>query len=385
MSTSTSAHEFVRKHTHTATRNFDQRVKMFIKTIVMNSFSPLNVREYSYRVEFQMRGNKIRIFILIYFSKIASLGAPHIHGILFVDVDEIVKQDKERGNNKLEFLKSALQTIYDDHLPSEDQKDAIEAYIDQFVTCSLLDPETREIALDVQIHKHTKTCTSRGPDCRFYFPLFPSLRTIISVPIRLVYPDDEEQRKELRNKINLVLGAVQRVLENKEEMDRADNIVRDELDQMVEDQDLAVRAKRILEDKIFVSQLEKGTKEIYHECRECPQSTLSETEALLIENLNEFKLHYESLARDQQLKLPAWRKRRLLYVLKKAKLFNILEVDSSQDGAEELLLQIYHNLLGFSLKGFSVILVRDVAEIFVNKYNPEWLKVTTILKLKLFT
>ena len=58
LSTSTSAHEFVRKHTHTATRNFDQRVKMFIKTIVMNSFSPLNVREYSYRVEFQMRGNK---------------------------------------------------------------------------------------------------------------------------------------------------------------------------------------------------------------------------------------------------------------------------------------------------------------------------------------
>ena len=185
---------------------------------------------------------------MIYIPKFAFLGAPHIHGILFVDVDEIVKQDNERGSNKLELLKSALQTIYNDHLPSEEQKDALEAYVDQFVTCSLLDPETREIALDVQIHKHTKTCTTRGPDCRFYFPLFPSLRTIISVPIRLVYPDDEEQRKELRNKINLVLGAVQRVLENKEEMDRADNIVRDELDQMVEDQDLAVRAKRILED-----------------------------------------------------------------------------------------------------------------------------------------
>ena len=61
LSTSTSAHEFVRKHTHTATRNFDQRVKTFIKTIVMNSFSPLNVREYSYRVEFQMRGDKINL------------------------------------------------------------------------------------------------------------------------------------------------------------------------------------------------------------------------------------------------------------------------------------------------------------------------------------
>ena len=60
LSSSTTAHEFIRKHTTTATRNFDQRVKTFIKTIVTNSFAPLNVREYSYRVEFQMRGNKDR-------------------------------------------------------------------------------------------------------------------------------------------------------------------------------------------------------------------------------------------------------------------------------------------------------------------------------------
>ena len=298
-----------------------------------------------------------------------------------MDIDQIVKQDKERGSNKLEFLKSALQTIYDDHLPNEEQKEAIEAYVDQFVTCSLKDPETREIALDVQIHKHTKTCTSRGPDCRFYFPLFPSLRTIVSVPIRLVHPDDEEQRQELRNKINLVLGAVTRVLENKEEMDRADKICRVEIDELVENQDFAIRSKKILEDKIFVSQLKEGTKKIYHECSECPQSSLSETERLLLENLVDFNSHYENIARDKEIDLPSWRMRRLLYVLKKAKLFNILDVDSSEDGAEALLLQIYHNLLGFSLKGFTVVLVRDVDEIFVNKYNPEWLKVITILKL----
>ena len=59
LSTNTTMHEFIRKHTHTATRNFNKRVKTFITTIVMNSFSPLNVKEYSYRVEFQMRGNKI--------------------------------------------------------------------------------------------------------------------------------------------------------------------------------------------------------------------------------------------------------------------------------------------------------------------------------------
>ena len=286
-----------------------------------------------------------------------------------------MKQDKDSGSNKLEFLKSALQTIYDDHLPNEEQKEAMEAYIDKFVSCSLKDPETRDIVSDVQIHKHTKTCTSRGPDCRFYFPQYPSLRTIVSVPIRLVYPDDEEQIKELRDKINLVLGAVKRVLEDKKEMDHADNIVRDEIDELIQNRDMATRSKKILEDKIFVTQLEKGTSKIYCQRPECPQSSVSETETLLIENLKEFKSHYENLARDKEIQLPSWRRRRLLYVLKKAKLFKILEVDSSEDGAEELLLEIYHNLLGFSLKGFSVVLQRDVEEIYVNKYHPEWLEV----------
>ena len=179
-------------------------------------------------------------------------------------MDEIIKEDKESGSNKLESLKSALQTMYDDCLPSEEETDAMEAYIDMFVSVSLKNPETREIALDVQIHKHTKTCMSRGPDCRFFFPLFPSLRTIISVPIRLIHPDDEEQRKELQDKVNLVLGSVKKVLENEEVMACADNIYRDEINMLVENRDFATRSKRILEDQIFVSQLEKGTKKIYH-------------------------------------------------------------------------------------------------------------------------
>ena len=306
------------------------------------------------------------------------LGAPHIHGILFVDVDEIIKQDKESGNNTLESLKSALQTMYDDRLPSEEETEAMEAYINKFVSVSLKNPETREIVLDVQIHKHTKTCLSRGPDCRFHFPLFPSLRTIISVPIRLIHPDDEEQRKELQDKVNLVLGSVKKVLENEEEMQCADNINRVEINKLVENRDFATRSTRILEDKIFVSQLEKGTRTIYHETRECPESSLSETESLLLENLKDFKSHYESLVQEQELELPVWERRRLLYVLETADLFSILEIDARENGAEELLLEIYHRLLGFSTKGFSVFLVRDVDEIFVNKYNPEWLTVIII-------
>ena len=290
-------------------------------------------------------------------------------------MDEIVKKDKESGSNKLEYLKNALQTMYDDHLPSEEETEAMEAYIDMFVSVSLKDPETRDIALDVQIHKHTKTCMSRGPDCRFHFPLFPSLRTIISVPIRLVHPDDEEQRKELQDKVNLVLGKVKKVLENNEEMDNADNLFKDELNKLVEFRGFATRSKTILDDKIFVGQLEKGTRKMYHKTKECPHSSVSETAKLLLENLKDFKTHYDDLVQQQELELPAWKKRRLLYVLEEAELFEILEIDRNENGADELLLEIYHKLLGFSTKGFSVVLLRDVDEIFVNKYNPEWLTV----------
>ena len=56
LDTNSSAHEFIRRNTNTATRNFDHRVKSFIKNIVMNSCGPLCAKDYSYRVEFQMRG-----------------------------------------------------------------------------------------------------------------------------------------------------------------------------------------------------------------------------------------------------------------------------------------------------------------------------------------
>ena len=56
LSQNSSRHEHIKTNILTATRNFQHRVKSFIKNIVMNSFSPMIVRFYNYRVEFQMRG-----------------------------------------------------------------------------------------------------------------------------------------------------------------------------------------------------------------------------------------------------------------------------------------------------------------------------------------
>ena len=317
------------------------------------------------------------------------LGAPHIHGILWVDIEAIIKEDQSGGSKRLENLESALQTMYDDELPSDDEKHALEYYIDKFVTCTLKDPETQNIAMDVQIHHHTKTCQTRGPDCRFYFPQFPSLRTIISVPTRLVHPEDENKKKELHERIKIVLGKVKVVLENEELMDEANEIHRDDIDELILTRDNYLRSKKILEDDIFVRQIKKGAKKAYNDyVKNDPngggKGSLEETEKLMIENLKQFQSQYEEVAREQESLLSSWEEERLLFVLKKAELTELFKIDSSDPEADIKLIANYHHYLSFSLKGYSMVLKRDVNEIFVNKYNSEWLQVQLKLCLNFF-
>ena len=51
-----SKYAFIRDNILTATRNYHFRVRSFIRSIVMNKFSEMCCKFYSYRVEFQLRG-----------------------------------------------------------------------------------------------------------------------------------------------------------------------------------------------------------------------------------------------------------------------------------------------------------------------------------------
>ena len=66
-----SMHELIRENVITATRYYQQRVKHFISKIVMGKNSPMNVKYYTYKVEFQDRG------------------AGHIHGTLWLNINKI--------------------------------------------------------------------------------------------------------------------------------------------------------------------------------------------------------------------------------------------------------------------------------------------------------
>ena len=66
-----SLHELIRGNVLTATRYFEHRVKNFMSKIVMGKKNPMCASYYTYKVEFQDRG------------------AAHIHGTLWVNLDDL--------------------------------------------------------------------------------------------------------------------------------------------------------------------------------------------------------------------------------------------------------------------------------------------------------
>ena len=100
--------------------------------------------------------------------------------------------------------------------------------------------------------------------------------------------------------------------------------------------------------------------------------------ALLLENLQNFHQFHQDRAKDLQKNEDDWLWKRLTALLTKAEdLSKILEID--EDQPEEIkqskLVAEYHQLLGYSLKGFAVVLKRDINEVMVNNFNSEWLYV----------
>ena len=231
ISRNASKHAFIQKNLLNATLTFHQRVKMFVKHIIMSSGNPMCIKYNSYKVEFALRG------------------AGHIHGVLWMDWenfsfpqaayakkekdmkenDETEKGTKEKDEKyKKENLIKAFEKIRNEVALNVEDKESITEFADLFITCSLKDPKTKTIVEEVQIHHHTRACRKYCPICRFFFPRFPSRKTIVSVPFSKLQGSREEQLEKLE-KSKAVLKKVSNVLENKEIMDE---LIQAEMDQV---------------------------------------------------------------------------------------------------------------------------------------------------------
>ena len=143
-----SRHEFVRENVWSLSRIFNQRVKAFLREIVLAKDSPMPVHRYSYKTEFQNRG------------------APHVHGVLWLNLGKLEKQEKFSGIKSV-FIKLRRGTPL-----SPDDREVVCRMVDEFSTVSLCPAEVGAEVVkkvkDVNTHHHTKkSCKKENrPGCR---------------------------------------------------------------------------------------------------------------------------------------------------------------------------------------------------------------------------
>ena len=296
---------------------------------------------------------------------------------MFLDLKAIEETEVGKGQLSFKYLSAALETISNDVVPSFIEKQSVCDFIDKFISCSLQEPMTRDIALKLQQHVHSRACERPGTNCRFNFPQLPSLHTLLAVPTRITC-EDIEKRTELHSHIKAVLGRVKKVLENKESMERISQVHKADFEKLFEFKSLAERSKRIIEDPMFRDQILKLKSE--------KKSKLYATKKFgdrNIENLRHFYNLYDVKAKELAKRAPEWREARLLELLYEADIIELLDIEDDLELNEDMrvyeknskLLRKYHELLSHSTKGFAVVLRRDIEEVWTNSFNHEWLEI----------
>ncbi|XP_071123192.1 uncharacterized protein [Mytilus edulis] len=161
--------KLVQKDPVTCSRYFDYRVQQFINLVLKSDHDPIGkLTDFFYRVEFQQRGS------------------PHIHILIWIE----------------------NAPVYE----SNSNEDVV-AFIDKYVSCSLLENNTSLVNL--QVHKHSKTCRKKGhPICRFGFPSPPMKATVILEPLK--ENDDIEKYKAIYKEIQTEINT----LHNSEDIDQ---------------------------------------------------------------------------------------------------------------------------------------------------------------------
>ena len=178
--------DLVKENVLALTMTFDKRLHSFINNIAAAKGNPMRPKHYHYRVEFQGRG------------------APHSHGVLWVDIQ---KHDKTfRG------LQNIMRKLQGSERLDEVERQTTADFVDEFITCSLKDEDLKATVEEVQTHGHKPTCRKYGTRCRFGFPRYPSEKTIIAQPLYIEEFGSEDELKDKQKNCKTILKKVKDVL-----------------------------------------------------------------------------------------------------------------------------------------------------------------------------
>ena len=147
----------------TCARHFDNRVQQFINSVLKSDLNPVGpLEDFFYRVEFQHRGS------------------PHIHMLMWI-------------SNAPQYGIS----------PDLD----VTNFVDKFSSCSSVISDNTSF-IDVQTHKHSRTCRKKGnTGCRFGFPLPPLPRTMILKPLEQDRSVHRQKYSEIQQKLDTLTNA----------------------------------------------------------------------------------------------------------------------------------------------------------------------------------
>ena len=255
-------HEFIRKNILNATRIFDERLKSFIKNIIMSKFSQLPISYYNYRIEWQARG------------------AAHCHGALWVDFKQFSKQ-----NPGFENLEAAIENMTNDKVLSEDEEDLITSFADMTSSVSLKDPATADIVGEVNRHHCTRACRKYSTHCRFHFPKFPVGNTLVATPAKVTY-SDPEVRTAVSERAKFALSKVKNVLRDKAVMTQ---ILKETESQDIKSRIIALLLRAEFHDVVDISPAD--TDELYCRYVECLKISFGGYQILLRRDIDEIYIN----------------------------------------------------------------------------------------------
>ena len=226
------------------------------------------------------------------------------------------------------------------------------------------------------IHKHfPQKCQKGRTKCRYGAPWFPCLKTIIQVPPRVKFKEKITNDKDLEDimrgdEVELakeIQCDVKRVLEDDEIVKEVQSYKEDEVQKYLEHRGfeqkiemIFIDRKGIHKDKLVRTSDPEVMKD-YNDHTDVKVDTFSKmTTAGLLKR--------QEYHRAQKNLIP-------LNEIKRQRLQRLLDYAGVEGDSFEEQNKNYEDALSISFeKGYSVVIKRDVDEIYTNSYNPDWIK-----------
>ena len=268
---------------------------------------------------------------------------------------------EEDPDMKPDALISAFKTIRKDKILDKEEVIELTKFTEKFISCSKHDPMTAQIVTEVNVHHHTKACRKYGKTCRFDFPKFPTTRTIISIPARVLYQDETEREKH-NKECKQFLDKVKVVLNDEKKMDKVNKIDSKQFDRIQLFKKAMYKLSILIRKSKNIVKLErtylKGLDSLFTWRKESHEVSIIEAKEIFERGQAQLKLNDN-----------------LEYIISKNRLIAVLKASNANDTIDgDDLMNKYECMLGISKRGYGIHYKRRTDEIFVNSYNPHWIK-----------